>query len=310
MNNEPRFPAVPAAAVNAVTASTAGPISSAPPNSKPVGGPIPWALVRFWAARYFPMWCLLAAVIFIVQTVLSAMLHERENLVQFLKMLDMGPAKIFKTLIGGDELMPGNILGIVAIGYQHPLILICMMISSGAMPTGMLTSEAERGTMEILLSRSLTRRQVFWTAAVLSVLYQVALVAVIFLGTAVWTRFFDYGEAIPLAPFARATINRAALSATTVALSLLCSVFFSDRGTALGVLIGYLVLTYLLQFAASLWSKVAFLKPWTLFNYCVPNAVIRNNAIPWDDMAVLGTVFAISIGLAFFIWNRKDIAAA
>jgi hypothetical protein len=71
-------------------------------------GHFPWALFRHWLGRYLPIWCFLAAVIFIVQTVLSWMLHDREDLVAFLQLLDRAP-KIFKAFIGGDELMPGNV---------------------------------------------------------------------------------------------------------------------------------------------------------------------------------------------------------
>lgn len=271
--------------------------------------PLPFRLALHWALRYAPVWLLLAAVIFIVQTVLAAVLHERGEIASFLRMMDKMP-KIFKAFIGGDELMPSNILSIVAIGYQHPLILTSLMINAVLLPSGMLTAESERGTMELLLARPLTRTRVYFLAGLLTAASQLALVSVVFSGTAVWTRYFDYGEPIPLEGFVHVTIHLMALGLAVVGLSLAAATWFNERGKAIGIVVGYLVGSYLMDFSAVWLPSLKKIHPYTLFYYCRPNPILDAGEINLRQVATLLTVAALATAFGWWRWRRRDLYAA
>jgi len=271
--------------------------------------PFPWGLLGLWLGRYAPAWALMAAVIFIVQTVLAAVLHVREDVVNFLQLLDRMPA-IFKAFIGGDDLMPSNVMAIVAIGYQHPLILTMLLINGVTLPTGMLTGEAEQGRMDLLLARPLSRGRVWAVSVAISVLSQAVLVAVVFLGTAVWTRVYDYGQTIPLAPFARVSVNLAALAGCGSALCALAAVGMSERGRAVGLATAYFVASYLLDFSVVWLPQLKVIRPLSLFAYCRPNAVLKQGALPWGPIAVLVLTGCLSLAVSWWIWRRRDLYAA
>jgi ABC-type transport system involved in multi-copper enzyme maturation permease subunit len=271
--------------------------------------PFPWPLLFHWTGRYLPVWFGLALIIFIVQTVLAAMLHDREDVRAFLQLLDRAP-KIFKAFLGGNELMPGNITGIVAIGYQHPLVLIVLMINAAVPPTGLLTAEAERGTMEHLLARPITRSRVFWLAALIPMAGMIGLVGVIFGSTALWTRVFDFGQEVPLRPFFMVSVNMIVITWAVTGISVLAGVVFNERNRALGSVVAYLVVSYLLDFSAVWWPRIAAVHPWTLFYYCIPNKILRAGAPAPLDLIVLGSVTALSLALALRLWRRKDLCAA
>lgn len=251
----------------------------------------------------------MGVVISIVQTVLAAVLHEREDIRQFLSMIDRMP-KIFKAFIGGDQLGVTNVNSIVAIGYQHPLILTMLMINAVLVPTGLLTAQAERGTAELLLSRPITRSRVFWMTAALALASQAFLASLVFAGTAVWTRVFDYGEPIPLGPFFNVGINLIALAATAAAISMLAASWFNERTRAIGVLVAYFVASYLLDFAVVWLPQLEVIHPLTLYNYCRPNAVLAEDAIPVADVAVLGSIAIASLAGGWYIWRERDLYAA
>lgn len=271
--------------------------------------PWPWSLALNWVGRYLGVWFLLAAVIFIVQTVLAAVLHERNEIAGFMRMLDRMP-KIFKAFIGGDDLMPTNVLSIVAIGYQHPLILTSLMINAVIVPSGLLTAESESGTMELLLARPITRMRIFILTAVLSLVSQVALVGVVLLGTAIWTRYFDYGEEIPLEGFVHVTAHLAALGAAVVGLSLATSVWLNERAQAIGIVVAYLVGSYLMDFSAVWLPSLKNLHPYTLFYYCRPNPILAAGEINRAQVATLLGVAAVSMALAAWRWRRRDLYTA
>lgn len=271
--------------------------------------PFPFGLLAHWALGYLPAWGLMALVIFLVQMVLAAVLHEREDIVNFLALIDQMP-KIFKAFIGGDELMPSNILGIVAIGYQHPLILTMLMFNALGTPTALLTAQAERGTMELLLARPITRTRIYALAAGIALTGQVALVAVLLAGTALWTRVFDYGEIVPLAGFVHVAINLAAMACAATGMCLLAAAWFDERGRAIGVMVAYFVGSYLLDFASVWLPSLAWLQPLDLYYYCRPNAVLAAGAIPWGHVGVLAAAGSACALAGLWRWRTRDLYAA
>lgn len=271
--------------------------------------PFPVGLFLHWIRVYLPAWILIGIVISIVQTVLAAVLHEREDVKMFLKVLDNLPS-IFKAFIGGDDLMASNVKSIVAIGYQHPLILTMLMINAVLVPSGLLTAQAEHGTMELLLARPLTRTKLYAAVVLAALGSQIILAGLVFLGTAVWTRYFDYGELIPLKGFAFVGLNLAALSVTAASVSTLASAWAGERTIAVGIMVAYFVGSYLLDFAAVWLPSLKRLHPWTLYNYCKPNAVLMADALPTRDLAILVTITVVSLVCGWWVWRRRDIHAA
>lgn len=271
--------------------------------------PFPFRLYLHGFRVYLPVWGLLGLVIFVVQTVLAAMLHDREDLRIFLQAIERLPGFV-KALLGGDDLMAGNVLSVVAIGYQHPLVLLCLTIGATTIPTGMLTAEVDRGTMELLLSRPVSRGRLYARAILSTCLGQIALVATIFCGTSIWTRVFDYGRPIPLVPFAKVAANLLLLNYAVTGLAVLASAWFDERPRALAAVVGYLVVAYLLFFSAAMWPRLNFVKPWTPFSYYVPNAILKSGAIPSGDAIVLALAGTLSLALGWFVWRNKDLPAA
>lgn len=271
--------------------------------------PFPWRLLSHWFFNYLLIWSLLALLIFIVQLVLAFVLHDREDVSSFLKLLDKMPP-IFKAFIGGDKLMAGNVQSIVAIGYQHPLVLTLLMINAATTPTGLLTAQVEKGTMEILLARPITRSRVYGLTALLSLGGQAGLVLVLFLGTATWTRVFDYGEQVPLGGFIKVSANLIFLACAVCSLSILAAVWFNERNRAIGLIVGYLVVSYLLDFAAAMLPRLDAFHPYSLFNYCRPLDVLRAGQVPLTHFTVLGSITLISLTLGWAIWRKRDLYAA
>jgi ABC-2 type transport system permease protein len=73
-----------------------------------------------------------------------------------LAFIDMLPS-IVKSALGGEMVRMGNTVGLIAIGYNHPFVLFLFMLFAVGTPTGLLAGEVQRGTMELILSRSSPR---------------------------------------------------------------------------------------------------------------------------------------------------------
>ena len=129
--------------------------------------PFPFALLRFWFLRILPVWCGIALVVFLMQIAVCGIIHDNESVRTFLKFLDMFPS-VVKIAIGGEMVNVGNTPGLIAIGYQHPFVLFCFMLFAVGVPTGLLAGEVQKGTMELILSRPITKTQVYICAGFLT----------------------------------------------------------------------------------------------------------------------------------------------
>ncbi len=229
---------------------------------------------------------MMALMIFLVQLAISGIIHDNTQVKTMLQFLDMMPS-IVKSALGGEALQVGNLPALIAIGYQHPLVLLLYMLFAVGIPTGLLAGEVQRGTMELILSRPVTKLQVYLCAAMLTVVGMVGLVLVMFSGTFVSTRIYDFGEPIPLHDFFRLAVNGGLMAGAVGAVSLLSAASFSRRGTAVGVAVAYLVVNYFVSIIADWWPRMKALKSLTIFNYVNHHKVFALHVWPTSELIVL-----------------------
>jgi len=224
--------------------------------------------------------------------------------------LDKLPAFI-KSALGGDSLQAGNASGLIGIGYQHPLVLILFMVFAVAVPTGLLTGEVQKGTMELILSRSATKTQAYACAGLLTVVGMFALVLVMFLGTVTATELYNFeenfGEPVALYSFFRTAINAGLLASVVGTIALLAAALFRRRHTAVGVVVAYLVVNYFVEVFAHLWPWMNFLERATLFYYVDGGKIFREQVWPVGDMCVLASILAAAAVAGGVIWHRRDL---
>lgn len=270
----------------------------------PTGPTFPFGLLRFWALRIAPMWGFIALIIFLMQIAVCAIVHDNESVKSFLKFLDFMPAFV-KTALGGEMLQAGNTAGLIAIGYQHPLVLLLFMLFAVGTPTLLLTREVQNGNMELILSRSVTKGQVYACAGAITLLGMLSLVLVMFSGTVVATRIYDFGEPIPLALFFRIATNGGLVAAAAGAIALLAAGVFGGRNIAVGATVATLVLNYFAWVIGQWWPAMGFLKPVTLFYYVDAMKLFRG--WPLNDMGILLAVVGVSLTVGAVVWRRRDL---
>ncbi|MGO9202578.1 MAG: ABC transporter permease subunit [Limisphaerales bacterium] len=266
--------------------------------------PFPFALLRFWSRRLLPMWAFVGLVIFLMQIAVCAIVHDNASVKNFLNFLDVLPAFI-KTALGGEMLQAGNVPGLILIGYQHPLVLFLYMLFAVGVPTALLTGEVQKGTMELILSRSATKTQVYVCASTLTLAGMFALVLVMFLGTVAATRLYDFGQPIPLDLFFRIAVNGGLVAGAAGSIALLAAGVLAGRNGAVGVTVAVLVLDYFAWIVAQWWPRLSFLKPAALFYYARSPELAHG--WPLGDMSVLLLVTLACTILGGVVWQRRDL---
>ena len=171
----------------------------------------------------------------------------------------------------------------------------------------MIAGEVQRGTMELILSRSVTKLQVYVCAGVITAAGMFGLVIVMFSGTVVATNIYDFGEPIPLYGFFQLAINAGLLASAIGAISLLSAASFRQRGTAVGVAVGYIMVNYFASIITEWWPKMQWLDKVTIFNYVRSNKIFVLHTWPISDMIVLMVIFLTAFITGAVIWQRRDL---
>jgi ABC-2 type transport system permease protein len=266
----------------------------------------PWRLLRFYVARIFPAWASIGAFIFIFQIAVCGIVHDNENVKALVSFMKIMPSFV-RNMFGGAYLTPENTGALIAIGYQHPLVLILYMVYAVGTPTSLLVGEVQRGTMELMLSRVVTRTQVFVCAALPTIVGMFLLAIMMFLGTVAGTSIYTFDRPVALGGFFKLAINGALLASTVGSIAMFVASLSRERGKAVGITVGYLVFDYFLNLISNWWPKMHFLRPWSLFHYVNGNRIFVRNEWPLGDMAVLVSIAVVAVGAGWLIWRRRDL---
>jgi len=265
----------------------------------------PLPLLRFWTLRILPIWALIALVIFLFQIAVCGIVHDNESVKTFINFIDRLPSFI-KTIFGGESLKVGNISGLIAIGYNHPLVLTLYMLFAVGVPTGLLAGEVQKGTMELILSRHVTKIHAYICAGLITITGMFALVMVMFSGTVFATNVYEFSQEVPLHSFFKAAINGGILASAVGGIALLAAACF-QRNTAVWLTVAYLVANYFVSIIAEWWPRMKWLKPTTIFYYVDGTKIFTESKWPISNMCVLLSILVISTVLGGVIWSRRDL---
>jgi ABC-type transport system involved in multi-copper enzyme maturation permease subunit len=225
---------------------------------------------------------------------------------QFRALLESGivPAQ-FAKFGGGDVFsLPGSI----ALSIIHPIAMILTSVFAVGFSSSAVAGERQRGYLEVVLARPISRRALYLTLAAASLSFvALSVTALLAGGLAGSTLAGVIGElAIDRMPLL--WLNAFLLFASFAAIGLAASVSFDRLPPALGVTIGIVVTMYTLEVLGSLWPRAEFLQPYSLFHYLKAKAILMGAAEP-RDLVVLAVVIGAATAWALIVFPRRDLAA-
>ncbi|HUT47475.1 MAG TPA: hypothetical protein VMX36_14435, partial [Sedimentisphaerales bacterium] len=264
----------------------------------------PLPLLRFWTLRILPVWFLIALMIFLFQIAICGIVHDNESVKAFLQYIDMLPSFI-KALMGGQALKVGNIAGLIAIGYNEPLVLTLYMLYAVGVPTALLAGEIQKGTMELILSRQTTKMHVYICAGLITVAGMYALVLVMFMGTVAGTNLYQFDQAVPMYSFFKMAVVGGMLASAVGGIALLAAACFR-RSAAVSLTVAYLAVNYFVSIIADWWPRMKWMSPATIFHYVHGPEIFNGSEWPVGDLCVLISLLVVSVLLGGVIWSRRD----
>jgi ABC-type transport system involved in multi-copper enzyme maturation permease subunit len=225
---------------------------------------------------------------------------------QFRDLMDTGIIPPQFAQFGGGDIF--SLTGSVALGTIHPFAVALNLVFAVGFAGAAIAGERQRGTLEVLLARPISRRGLYATAALAVGLFIAVTVAAQTLGTllgaAVTGRVDELGAGnLPLL-----WLNGVLLYGAFGAVALAASVSFDRLTPALGVALAVVLVAYFLEAVGSLWPDAAFLRDYSLFHYL--DARRDLTGLPdGQDFAILGAVIVVAVAYALIRFPRRDLAA-
>ena len=225
---------------------------------------------------------------------------------------------MFRQLIGSglipEELMNfggGDVFtlsGSVALGSIHPIALVLNSIFAVGFAAAAVAEERQRGTLEVLLARPLSRRTVYLTLLAAVLLFVAIAVGATIGGVLAGSALSGVADALAVEQLPLLWANGVLLFGAIGAIGLAASVSFDRLSPALGITVALVVVMYVLEVLGSIWPDAEFLQPYSLFHYYDPKDVLEGTVRAFD-LGVLAVVAVVAIGWALFEFPRRDLAA-
>ncbi|HXY68278.1 MAG TPA: ABC transporter permease subunit [Gemmatimonadales bacterium] len=211
----------------------------------------------------------------------------------------------FLALLNQDLLVGVSVRGIVGVGYAHPFALIMMAVWAVRVPCAALAGEIGRGTMDIVASRPVARSSQVAAAAAALLAGLTVLAGAAWLGTLVGLtlRPLEGVSALRYLPVAAALWLTFACFGMV---AILVSALSREAGTAIAWISGLLAGSYVLDYVARVWPRIASLRPASLFMYYEPQQVV-SVGLARHDLGVQAAVGAAALLAAFVVFARRDL---
>ncbi len=225
---------------------------------------------------------------------------------QFQELFDSGAIPPQFAQFGGGDIF--SLTGAVALGFVHPIAVGLNLVFAVGYAAAAVAGERQRGTLEVLLSRPLSRRGTYLTLAVAGAMFVAVTIGALttgaFVGSAATGRAAELGAGnLPIL-----WLNGTLLFWAFGAIALLASVSFDRLTPAIGISLAVVLVSYFLDVLGSLWPDAKWLQPYSLFHYVDAKADLAG--LPdTSDFVVLAAVIAVAVIAALVVFPRRDLAA-
>ena len=206
---------------------------------------------------------------------------------------------------GGDVF---SLSGSIALGSIHPIALVLNSVFAVGFAAAAVAGERQRGTLEVVLARPLSRRTLYWTLLAAAILFVALAVGATIVGVVVGSAIAGVTGELTAERLPLLWLNGVLLFGAIAAIGLAASVSFDRLSPALGITVGLVVVMYFLEVLGSFWPDAQFLQPYSLFHYYDPKSILEGSA-RGGDIGVLAVVAIVAVAWAVVVFPRRDLAA-
>jgi len=225
---------------------------------------------------------------------------------QFRALMDSGLFPNELGQFGGGDIF--SLPGAIALSMIHPIAIILISVFAVGFAATAVAGERQRGTLETLLARPMSRRALYLTLAAAELGFIALAMTSLLSGSLVGATYAGVVSEVDPSRVPLLALNGLLLFAAFGAIGLAASVSFDRQPPALGITLGVMVVSYALDVLGSLWPAAAWLQPYSLFHYLKGKAILTG-IVSFADLGLLALVMAAAVAWALVVFPARDIAA-
>lgn len=244
---------------------------------------------------------ILAALIVMMMAFYPIIAEETEVYEKMLKSMPEG----FTAVFGVGTLSMGDIFGYYA---MEGFLMVTLFGSIYAMllSSGILSKEESDKTIEFLLSKPISRRQIV-TSKLLSYLTNIIILNIV-VSIVLYISFQVVKQSdFSMKTFMLVSIAPLLLHLTFSAIGFLVSVFINKSKKITPISLGIVMVSFFLGMLSEITDKLEFLKYISPFKYFEVKNIIPSNEIELKYIVIMLGINIICISLAYIIYDKKDI---
>jgi len=197
--------------------------------------------------------------------------------------------------------------GAIALGYNHPLVIILLSIVAIILPARHIAGEIESGALEIIFSLPVQRITVALSLWITSAIILLVMIISGWIGTLIGTYIFPAARAVPFTKIILVGFNLWLLTLTINGYTFLFSAYAREGGKPAMIAASLTLFFFFFNYVAKIWSPISFLEPLTIFHYYQPQQLMMGEPVWLMNMAVLSGLIIILILIAIGKLKRRDI---
>jgi ABC-2 type transport system permease protein len=210
------------------------------------------------------------------------------------------------TRFGGGNMftLPGS----VALGFIHPIAIALLAVFAIGYTVNAVAGERQRGTLENVLARPVSRRAFYVTLLVAAVLFIGLAMAAALVGTVASSAVLGLMDELEAENLPLLWFNGTLLYVAIGAIALAASVSFDRAAPAASITLAIVIVAYFLQVLGSLWPDAEWLQPYSLFHYFKAQETLTEG-LQVFDVTLLLVVTVIAVAYALVVFPKRDLAA-
>ncbi|MGA5820975.1 ABC transporter permease subunit [Kitasatospora sp. NPDC094028] len=220
------------------------------------------------------------------------------------------PPGAFRAFSGSNgDVTIASYPGLLGAGLTHPFWIALQLTVIGSLGAAAVAADVESGTIELLMTRPVSRRRLLAERAgalvAASVLLNAAATLTVALGVAFSAKL---RAAVPEGAVFTAGLLGCAFAFSLIGPVLAVSALSRRRAHVIGAAVAFGAVGFALNFVALAWSPARPLRYLSPFHYYAPGDVLAHGGFPWADAGVLAGVGLLGLAVAFRLLERRDLA--
>ncbi|HEY7036090.1 MAG TPA: ABC transporter permease subunit [Thermomicrobiales bacterium] len=206
-----------------------------------------------------------------------------------------------------DFLMAAGLSGYLALGFTHPIYLLLSAATVIWFAGRGLAGEMERGTIQLALARPVSRPRLYLARVLGLLVVALAVAACATLGMLAGIALSHPAGTLTYAHFVPTALAAALLVWCIGGLALLSSATADRMGQAVGWVSAAIVVSYVVDYFAAIWSALEPLEPFSIFDYYNPGLALSAGTLPLTNVLVLATVGLTGAIAGLLVFARRDL---